>query len=69
MKTIETFILEFPELEGKINHKKFSFFKIYGVNSEKPIVRMNNCIYEGRWLLSEKFPFFFFKNLIQNPKI
>jgi len=56
---VEIIVMEIPEFESNEFHKKFSFFKIYGMESEKPIVRMNEYIFEGKWFFSSSSPFYF----------
>ena len=48
------FQIEIPELENReVVHKNVSF-KIFGLDSERPIIRMNNYFYQGKWVFGKK---------------
>jgi hypothetical protein len=53
-------IIEIPEFESLILTDKFSTFKITGIETEKPIIRLDNFLFEGKWYYN-KDPIFFFK--------
>jgi hypothetical protein len=54
-------IIEIPEFEGLILTDKFSKFKIIGIETEKPIIRLDNYIFEGKWYYDSNSVFFFQK--------
>lgn len=56
------FQIEIPELENReVTHKKVSF-KIFGLESERPLIRMNNYFYQGKWVFGKNFIIFQSKN-------
>lgn len=49
------FQIEIPEFENReIIHKNI-FFKIIGLESERPLIRINNHFYEGKWVSGKNF--------------
>jgi len=59
MSSSQILVIEIPEFEGNENHENFSSFKIYGIESEKPVVRINENIFEGKWFSPSTFSLFF----------
>lgn len=60
--------IEIPELEGIIVIDKFTNFRISGIITENPVVRLDNYIFEGKWFYSTDSIFCFpkkKKNLIE----
>jgi hypothetical protein len=45
----EYVFLEIPEFQKKGIGNSFIYFKILGLNSERPIVRLDNSLFEGKW--------------------
>jgi hypothetical protein len=49
-KTESQFIfIEIPEFEKNGMTSPIIFFNIFGINSEKPIIRLDNFLFEGKW--------------------
>lgn len=49
------FQIEIPELENReIIHKNI-FFNIIGLESERPLIRINNHFYQGKWVSGKNF--------------
>ena len=49
-KTETQFIfIEIPEFEKNGITSPIIFFNIFGINSEKPVVRLDNFLFEGKW--------------------
>jgi hypothetical protein len=46
---IQYIILEIPEYETSGTPSSIFYFNIYGINSEKPLIRLDNFIFEGKW--------------------
>ena len=56
--TSHYFKIEIPELENRELLDKDLYFKIYGIENERPLVRINNNFYEGRWCFQKSFIIF-----------
>ena len=54
-------ILEIPEFEGFNWTSMYSNFKIKGIESENPLIRYDNYIFEGKWISVTNSRFFFSK--------
>nr|UXY88131.1 hypothetical protein Cry52Nrm1_p107 [Cryptomonas curvata] len=49
-KTESQFIfIEIPEFEKNGITSPIIFFNIFGINSEKPVIRLDNLLFEGKW--------------------
>ncbi|AFP65414.1 hypothetical protein CMESO_241 (nucleomorph) [Chroomonas mesostigmatica CCMP1168] len=63
--------IEIPEFDEITFTEKFTFIRITGIESEKPILRLNNYLFEGKWFHSPASTFVFSKekiNLFQSEK-
>lgn len=74
MNSSKNFIfLEIPEFEGLNWTSMFSKFKIKGIQSENPVIRLDNFLFQGRWVINKKSNQSFLskkkKNNRQNQKI
>merc|ERR1711865_1135936 len=49
---------EIPELENREPVGKSFFLKIHGIEHERPLVRINNKYYQGKWILKNNFVVF-----------
>jgi len=63
--------IEIPEFEDRNSCEKISYFKIYGIEKERPLIRINNYFFQGRWVKKQNFLIFTrkkieFLNLISN---
>ena len=56
---LEYILLEIPEFEKNIIASSVVFFNIFGINSEKPVVRLDNFLFEGKWYYYNSSSFFF----------
>jgi hypothetical protein len=54
--TKKHFSLEIPEFEGFYLTDDIYIFRIYGIESEKPIVRINQFLFEGKWIFLQFMP-------------
>nr|UXY87632.1 hypothetical protein CcurKRNrm1_p102 [Cryptomonas curvata] len=45
----EYVFLEIPEFQKNGIGNSVIFFKIFGINSERPIIRLDNTLFEGKW--------------------
>lgn len=50
--------MEIPELEDREIVGKSFFLKIHGIEHERPLVRINNKYYQGKWILKNNFVVF-----------
>lgn len=50
--------LEIPELENRELLSEHFCFKIYGIEKERPLIRINNNFYQGKWILKKNFIIF-----------
>lgn len=58
--------IEFPEFEGHFIDESLKILKIYNIESEKPLVRFNNLIFQGKWVF---IPYSKFVLYIKNKKL
>ena len=56
-------LLEIPEFEKNEFPEKIYSFNILGLNSEKPIVRIDNMLFEGKWYICIDSSLFFIQKL------
>nr|UXY86723.1 general transcription factor 3C polypeptide 6 [Cryptomonas paramecium] len=57
-KETKYLIIDIPELEKKNFLFSNIIFKIFGIESEKPILRLNNFLFESKWYIpTENFIF------------
>ena len=47
--------LEVPELENRESLSEHFNFKIYGIEKERPLIRINNNFYQGKWIVKKNF--------------
>jgi hypothetical protein len=66
MKKFFIFV-EIPEFEGFFLDEKVKVMRLYGVESEKPLLRLNNFLFEGKWIFFLYRPMLFSKQ-IENKK-
>jgi hypothetical protein len=50
--------IEIPEFEDRNSNEKIGYFKIYGIEKERPLIRINNYFYQGRWVKKKNFVIF-----------
>jgi len=58
-------ILEIPEFKGMNLTNKFNKIKITGIETEKPIVRLDNFVFQGKWYSSNNSIFY---SIYKNPE-
>ena len=56
------FKIEIPEFEGRKTTYSHLFLKIFGIESERPLIRINNDFYHGKWILEKNYIIFNSKN-------
>ena len=54
-KTPQYLKLEVPELENRESLSEHFNFKIYGIEKERPLIRINNNFYQGKWIVKKNF--------------
>jgi hypothetical protein len=54
--------IEIPEFENRESICENFYFKIYGIEKERPLIRINNNFYQGKWVLIKNFVIFTRKN-------
>jgi len=67
MKKFFIFV-EIPEFEGFFLDEKVKAMRLYGVESEKPLLRLNNFLFEGKWIFFLYKPLLFSKQIEKNKK-
>ena len=50
--------IEIPEYDDRISSQKIEYFQIYGIEKERPLIRINNCFFQGRWVKKKNFIIF-----------
>ena len=55
--------IEIPEYDDRISSQKIGYFKIYGIEKERPLIRINNCFVQGRWIKKKNFIILTRKNI------
>jgi len=60
--------LEIPEFEGFFLDEKIKAMRLYGLDSEKPLLRLNNFLFEGKWIFFLYNPILFSRH-IENKKM
>ncbi|ABW97900.1 hypothetical protein HAN_1g55 (nucleomorph) [Hemiselmis andersenii] len=58
-------ILEIPEFKGMNVADKFKKIKITGLETEKPIVRIDNFVFQGKWYFNNNSIFFSFSKNVE----
>ena len=56
-------IIEIPEFENREIIGNDIYFKIYGIEKERPLVRINSSLYEGKWFFRKGFLIFTKKDI------
>jgi len=59
---------EIPELEDREMVGRSFFLKIHGIEYERPLIRINNKLYEGKWVLKNSY-FVFSKENTKLPSL
>jgi hypothetical protein len=67
MKKFFIFV-EIPEFEGFFLNERVKVIRLYGVESEKPLLRLNNFLFEGKWVFFLYKPLLFSKQIEKNKK-
>jgi hypothetical protein len=50
--------IEIPEFEDRNSSEKIGYFRIYGIEKERPLIRINNYFFQGRWVKKKNFVIF-----------
>ena len=50
--------IEIPEFEDRNSCEKISYFKIYGIEKERPLIRINNYFFQGCLLGMDLFIYY-----------
>ena len=56
---LECVLLEIPEFEKNVIASSIILFNIVGIQSERPIVRLDNFLFEGKWYNYNSSSFYF----------
>jgi len=56
------FKIEIPEFEGRKTIYTHFFLKIFGIELERPLIRINNDFYHGKWILEKNYVIFNSRN-------
>nr|UXY87144.1 hypothetical protein 1634Bnrm1_p104 [Cryptomonas sp.] len=63
---VKYIILEIPEFEKILIPDKIVYFNIFGIFSEKPVLRIDNLLFEGKWYVCMHSSAFYSKEVKTN---